>query len=622
MCPRRFKLQSEDLIADANGHFGFPQAVAQPILHVPGMESLPIEQKREEPDVKHDENGSGPEVYHGTFSNCICKGCMEDAKKEVERRFTNETLTTTYIKKLEVLVNKLQFTLEQKEHGDLFGGPNSFGVMGSFSPPPIHPSSPPPPPPGFFASFPPPPPPPPPPGFSYTEAVLEDPVGHLPEESDGPKLLIVRKKMLLSQYGDEKVQPDDQIGTGEPSAKDLRKKSLLTVYRHFDKRNVFWRRSVKIRSPPFIEVLRESSVYDIDIAINEQSLYLTEPLMLLFHHRKQLAKYLQDNDTKEKNQIAKQSFDHTEFILNYMRSEFEDVTQRLDDLESAQPSGLIDFSDIWLLYAPGTVVYTTYNGEHEAYIVDSLHGSSIYPRNRSGKYSHSPLELTCWSINYDGEIFGREWTMHVINPYNGKKEISSLDLVPETFLPNAATVKENLVARGKSFWGLHGQNYREYTGEIWSQQMNDGPIRVMVDHLTYQRRMGWPISINKKTGPSGALSKNWRDNRFQSGAEIYNVNSRGRRGRRPNREPYVPDCIVPPPRRLSPTGCSPEREYDNGQPQEPYMSYKANRPPLRGNSKFNKYDALDPGSTPDALTLLLCPQRVHGYCLKHKIWSK
>lgn len=275
-----------------------------------------------------------------------------------------------------------------------------------------------------------------------------------------------------------------------------------------------------------------------------------------------------------------------------------------------------------MLYAPGTVVYTTHNGEHEAYIVDSLHGSSIYPRNRSGRHSHSALELTCWSINYDGEIFGREWTTHVISPYNGKKEISSLDLVPETFLPNVATVKENLIARGKSFWGLHGQNYREYTGEIWSQQMNDDPIRVMVDHLTYQRRMGWPISINQKNGPSGALSKNWRDNRFQSGAEIYNVNPHLYRGRRPNRKPYAPDCVVPPPRIPSPTGCSPERDYDNGLPQKPYTSYKASRPPLRDNSVFNKYDALDPGSTPDILTLLLCPQRVHGYCLKDKIWSK
>lgn len=328
MCPRPLKQQSGDLIADANGHLGFPgfpQVVAQPILHVPEMGSLGIKQKREEPIVKHDEDGNRPEVYHGTFSNCICKGCMEDAKKEVERRFTNETLTTTYIKKLEVLVNKLQFALEQKEHGDLLGHPNSPGLMGPFSPPTIRPSSPPPPPPpGVFAAFP--PPPPPPPGFSYTEAALEDSVGLLPEESDGPKLLIVRKKRLLSQYGDEQLQPDHQIGTGEPSAKDLRKKSLLTVYRHFDKRNVFWRRSVRILSPPFIEVLRGTSVYDIDIAINEQSLYLTELLMLLFHHRKQLAKYLQDNDTKDKNQVAKQSFEHTEFILNYMRSEFEDVT--------------------------------------------------------------------------------------------------------------------------------------------------------------------------------------------------------------------------------------------------------------------------------------------------------
>lgn len=31
---------------------------------------------------------------------------------------------------------------------------------------------------------------------------------------------------------------------------------------------------------------------------------------------------------------------------------------------------------------------------------------------------------------------------------------------------------------------------------------------VMVDHLTYHARRNWPINLNKKSGPSDALSKN------------------------------------------------------------------------------------------------------------------
>lgn len=602
---------SEDLIADVQGHFGPPLATAQPIIHVPEMEAASVDQKTEQPMIEHD--ASHLEVFHGAFSKCVCKGCMEAAKKEVQKRYTDETLTLNYIMKLEGLVDKLQCTAERNDRDDLSEQADCL-ISPRIDPPrmPSYRMAPP-----RMALPPPPPPPPPPapPGFFF-EMGVEDPTDTSPNEGDGPKVAIVRKKKFISQHGDEQIHADRGTGTGESSAKDVRYQSVLTVYRHFDKRNTFWQRSIKIMSQPFIKVLRETSDYDVDIVLNDQSLLITEPLMLLFHNRRQLTRYLQDNNTKYKDNLTKQSMDHTKLILDYMRNEFEDVTQKLDDLESTQPSKLIDFPDIWLLYPPGTVVYSTEHGEHEAYIVDSVHGVSKYPRGRSGKQFHSRLELTCWSINYDGEIFGRQWTTHVISPFNGTKEISTLDLVPEAFLPDAETVKENLIARGKSFWGLQGQNYREYTGEIWSQQMSEDPIRVMIDHLTYQRRTDWPIVINKKKGPSGALSKNWRDNRFSPNQGNHNLRAFDeRRGRRPAR-------IAPPPPMLPPRGYSPDREYEDDQTQESYMVYETHRPPYRGDSKFNKYDSLEPDSKPNDLTLLLCPQHVHGYCLKDKTWSR
>ncbi|KAI4253085.1 MAG: hypothetical protein L6R42_007710, partial [Xanthoria sp. 1 TBL-2021] len=49
-----------------------------------------------------------PQVYHGPFSDCNCHGCLEDAKKEAEKRFDSNNLAFGYIKKLENLVNQLQ----------------------------------------------------------------------------------------------------------------------------------------------------------------------------------------------------------------------------------------------------------------------------------------------------------------------------------------------------------------------------------------------------------------------------------------------------------------------------------------------------------------------------------
>lgn len=534
-----------------------------------------------------DEEKDNPELYHGAFSTCICKKCMEDAKTEVEKRFSDESLTTCYIKRLETLVHNLQVNNKR-----LKPVPNDFSCPGS---------------PSSFGNI------------DSAESVLKDTDAPL-LSVDEPKLKIKRMKKVCSRYGVETVERDFEVELIESRTNKLGNQSVLTVFRHFDKRYDFWQRSVEILSPVFLDVLRQVSNYDIDISLVDDVLSLTEPFMLLFHHRKHLAKYLAEVDENGVDIAPTQARAHTSLILDYMMSEFDGINRTIDDLESAEPSGLITFPEIWLLYPPGTVVYTTDNGEHEALIVDSVHGVTKRPRSRSGTQLHERLELTCWSMNYDGEIFGRDWSTHIIAPFNGSKEIATLDLVPEHFHPDAEKVKEFLIARGKEFWALQGQNYREYTGEIWSQHMNEEPIRVMVDHLTYQRKMDWPIRINRKSGPSDVLSKTWRHNYFFA-PQRQNLHSyKEQKGCVLPR--YLPPLPPHPPRQWDDCGVhNPDRDYDEPY-WEPYRRYYCERPPFRRDFKFNKYDALEPGSQPDDLTLLLCPQHVYGYCLRDKFWSE
>lgn len=577
-----------------------------PLVDLSDAFKAPSDTDSKEPIIEHDRatpvyehpqspiegNGLGGsskvELYHGPFSSCDCKKCMEAAKVEIEKRFSNETLTTKYIEKLEGLVNSLQIELDGSKSSDFYDLPPVL----PYSPPQKiiqHPTM------GFLEG---------------------DRVG--PRKVGGPKLAISRIKKVTNQFGNEENLRDYEPGPGDASMKMVESKEILTVYRHFSNKMEPWMTSVEIFSPPFVKVLRQVAEYDLDIILNNEVMRLTEPLMVLFHYRKLLTQYLQDNRTKHTDMLTRESIDHTKFILDYMRDEIEDASRTLDDLESAHPSGLITYPDIWLLYPPGTVGYTTENGEHEAFIVDSVHGMAKQQRSRSGKQHYGRLELICWSINYDGEIFGREWTTHIIPPFSGTKEISSLDFVPEKFLPNANTVKESLKARGRAFWDLQGQNYHEYTGEIWSQRMSEDSIRVMVDHLTYQRRMNWPIVIDKKRGPSGALSKNWRDNKFTLNGRSYDTygdDGRSRRKRGPPPPPRVP------PQFDNDRAYNPDGDFDDEQYQQPYKRYKVDRPALRGDSKFNRYNSLDPASKPDDLTLLLCPQHVHGYCLRDKIWS-
>lgn len=210
--------------------------------------------------------------------------------------------------------------------------------------------------------------------------------------------------------------------------------------------------------------------------------------MPLFHNRNQLAKYLQANNADSEDVVTAQTKEYTRLILDFLESESQDVVKVQTDLEVCGPLGVIRYEHAWLLYAPGTIVFSRENGEYEAFIVESIRGCQRHPPAYNSRFTHTDMEITCWSVNYDGEIFGRVWSNHYLGPFEGLKEISSLELVPEAFVPDKDDVKASLVERGQQFWGLQGQCFKEYTGEVWSSHTNEQPIRVMVDHLTYQQR--------------------------------------------------------------------------------------------------------------------------------------
>lgn len=411
--------------------------------------------------------------------------------------------------------------------------------------------------------------------------------------------------MLATRHGSPEWYADDDFAVGPSAPKDLSHRCLLTVIREFDRSGQFWRRRVDIASPNIIEYLKGVALYDLELDSQDGAkgaqLRLTEPLMVLFHNRKQLHDKGQDAPEEVQHQI--------QLIFDFMSNEFTDVTRKLNDIESAYPSGVINYPECWVLYPPGTIVYSRENGEYEAFVVHSIRGMQKRQKRHNGRHSHTRLDLTCWAINYDGEVFGRVWSVHQLSPFHGTKDISSLELVPEKFLPHSAAVKSELITRGKKFWSLQGQNFQEYTGEMYSQYGSHEAVRVMVDHLTYQRRSKWPISIDKKHGPTDARSKNWRNNRFARDE------SGGRRVRRCRSSSSSSGRII------RCRSYSPERHDDaEGRYTEPYSRHDIDPPPEKDD--YTKYDVLEPDSVLDDFALLLCPQYVHGYCLREKVWSK
>lgn len=552
------------------------------------------------------------QLLHGPFSYCNCMGCMEDAKKEAEKRFDNNTFTFEYIKKLEALVTKLQIEANEDDSNDsddevyYKGRLHRRSSVGSgrdfFDPRKTAGSC------GPFVPL----------------EVPEDTVvvnNKDSEDRKGPKMEIKRMKTFWDNFGHARIERDRALPNAQ-SALDPSNEHVVTVFREYDKKKNYWRRTLQIKSPPFIDLLHSVAYPSIDLPAADDMLRLKEPFMPLVHNRHQLVKALQVNNADNSELVTAQTIKHTRFILGFLETDYSDVVKIQNDLETCGPSGLVKYEHAWLLYAPGTIVFSQENGEYEAFVVESIRGCQRHLPSSRSRYTHSTMEITCWSINYDGEVFGRVWSNHYLAPFDGSKEICSLGLVPEAFVPNLDAIKASLVERGQQFWALQGQCFKEYTGEVWSSSTSEQPIRVMVDHLTYQRRHDWPIEIDQKRGPANAQSKNWRENKFNRrhrhgryGSSYSPRPPHPRRARRYRNVNALGDdedgmYMEPPP--------APDQErYDKA-----YERVECDRPPQASNALFKKYDILGPETWPDEMVKLLCPQIVHGYCLRDKVWSE
>lgn len=555
-------------------------------------------------------HGDGrPQVFHGAFSDCSCHGCLEDAKKEAEKRFDSNNLAFNYIKKLEALVNQLQMDANDDYYDGIptevyhdgrmrrrssvdAGVPFAFGKSVGAA----NPARP----------------------LDTSEAVVAAAVdGDEAKDYQGPKVEIKRMKKLYDQFGNQKTERDRTTPNTSTSA-NLSNEYVLSIFREFDRKKNYWRRVVEIRSPSFIELLRHVAHSNVDLPASDDILRLKEPLMPLFHNRTSLVEYLQTGTSDHDDKTSAETKAHTKLILGFMENECQDLVKVQKDLETRGSSAVIQYEHAWLLYAPGTIVFSKENGEFEAFVVESIRGCQKHQPSINSRSSHSSMEITCWSINYDGEIFGRVWSTHYVAPFEGLKEIASMELLPEPFVPDIDAVKASLIERGQNFWALQGQCFREYAGEVWSSHMDEDHIRVMVDHLTYQKRSDWPIEIDRKRGPANAQSKNWRENRFTRGRRVTPAQPSDRppQKARPMRQNHAIYAHG------DDRDYSPDRYNNQDQYEDAYERVDCDRPPQAGNAFFKKYDVLKPESELDELAKLLCPQIVHGYCLRDKVWSK
>lgn len=132
------------------------------------------------------------------------------------------------------------------------------------------------------------------------------------------------------------------------------------------------------------------------------------------------------------------------------------MSQHLTDIQEGRCRD-IAFTELPLLYTPGTMVYTQENESLTAFVVSEMSG--MEPRHFG---SFAPLRLRVWSIDHDRQQICKRYRDLAINHFVGRRDISSLACIPSGYLPEEMTKRKQLIFRGQKYWSyMSGVHYVE-----------------------------------------------------------------------------------------------------------------------------------------------------------------
>ena len=303
-----------------------------------------------------------------------------------------------------------------------------------------------------------------------------------PEEPPQPVLYKVQyldedEDVVFSKESSEPMEVQNTLSTlGKPVIEVITNVQVLGPYKHSNSDKEEPRTAIsilntmlKINSPAIIKALQSVTEYYPSQSDSEDSYTFPEPYAALIHHEEELKAYqdgFHPNAVKPKDELCQRNanaYEHLSILQNVL-SERSGTAVKAERQRHAR--GVATFEMLWLLFRPGTTVYvnTAADGKYDAYVVRSV--SSSISRGRPTR-----LNINVWHMNYDGNKVGRCRRFVDQPPYDGEKEITSLNVVPCEFWKEKSKegeetrpLKQKLEERGKTFFKLAKRQCMDYDG--------------------------------------------------------------------------------------------------------------------------------------------------------------
>ncbi|KAL6835758.1 P-loop containing nucleoside triphosphate hydrolase protein [Trichoderma sp. SZMC 28015] len=404
------------------------------------------------------------------------------------------------------------------------------------------------------------------------------------------------RKLYRSRRGKLETTTYRDHEDSDPLFKQSSEIPSIGIYREVNERGDVWRRTIEVDSWSFAEFLRKSEMFLLHTKWDGSSIEFADPFVELFFRRDAL-RALHDNadqNTLDQDHDTRHNISIAGKILEFLDQDAMDIGRRLEEIASGTSSGVIQFIDLWMLYPPGTLIFELQEGtELSSYMVDSVTFEKASLKRSHRSPTLPPLKLHCWAIDYDGVKFGRRAHTLELQYFPGTLEISELRYMPEKFLKDGEKVKAVLKARGQTFWAMQGSSFRQVASNTHAGSTRDQPERVVVDRKTHRSLFGgWSLSPDEMK-----LDDDDDDSDGVGGRSI------------------LPPSLLAP--HLQPHLQRTGEYYGNKAPQR-FVSESGSFSSIW----YSEYNAIDPLSQPDDLVLLLCPKRVHAFCLRDKTWNE
>ena len=239
--------------------------------------------------------------------------------------------------------------------------------------------------------------------------------------------------------------PDDLEEAAE-NAESARYALLIRNSKCYDGRKKLQIDSVVVQSPLIKQVLGSVLKDYPGITTTLDRLTFKAPFQPFIHRWKNLLDALeseQDSETKS----------HLELLHRILEAELRDDLKARDDFIL---NGVITYGTIWMIFEPGTTVFTVQDGHNCA----ARFNNGYFQRTQCG----NRYTLSCQIVDWDGENFGFGNAEFYVWEFEGTTKITKLSAYHLEYHPNLLNVKEALIQRGKAFEELSGYHYKNYHG--------------------------------------------------------------------------------------------------------------------------------------------------------------